>query len=156
MQNNKHSLTASTDGDYSRVEVMASSSPVPMQPTSRSLNHEPTPAELAHHAKDKARDVGYEHAAQFLLLIDQDAAASVISRLDNEEVIEICRTISRLSKIEPRSARHVIESFGIPASIAKTSSKGGPEPARRLLTAAFDSKRAQDLINLVLDPKSSS
>ena len=134
---------------------MDPSSPLPIPTTGRSLDHKPTPAELAHHAKDKARDVGYDYAAQFLLLIDENKAASVLSSLNNEEVIEICRTISRLREIDAGNARHIIQAFGIPASSIQMKARGGPEAARRLLTTAFESQRAHQLINQLLDPKSS-
>ena len=110
--------------------------------------HTPTPGELAHRAKDEARDVGYERAAHFVLLIDADAAA-VLRALDDEEVVGICRVIARLGTVSERDARRVVEEYGIHPSTVRSTAAGGPDAARRLLAAALDAGQAERLLNRI-------
>lgn len=109
--------------------------------------HTPTPGELAHRAKDEARDVGYERAAHFLLLIDADAAAAVLRALDAEEVTGICRAIAGLGTVNERDARRVVEEYGIRPSIVRSAARGGPDAARLLLSNAFDAGQAERLLH---------
>ena len=135
---------------------MNASSPAPAPPPDRPATHTPTPAELAHRAKDEARDTGYEHAALFLLLIDASDAAAVLRSLNACEVEEICRVIVSLDAVNPRDARRVVQEFGVPASAIRTTAQGGPEAARHLLAAAFDAERAERLLDRVAAPEPSS
>ena len=109
----------------------------------------PTPGELAHRAKDEARDVGYERAAHFLLLMDPDAAAAVLRALDAQEVTGICSVIARLDTVSPRDARRVVEEYGIPSSSVRSAATGGRAAARRLLSAAFDAGQAERLLRRI-------
>jgi flagellar motor switch protein FliG len=106
----------------------------------------PTPKEIAHRAKDEARDVGYERAAHFLLLIDTDAAANVLRVLDTEEVMGICRAISDLNTVSERDSRRVVEEYGIRPSSIRSTARGGADATRRLLAAAFGAGRAEQLL----------
>ena len=134
------------------MAALTSPSPAPDPTPDRTAEYTPTPAELAHRAKDEARDIGYERAAQFLLLLDTNDAASVLGSLNVCEVLEICRVIVTLQEIDIRDARHVVEEFGVPAAVIRTSAHGGPQAARRLLTAAFDEERAEYLFNRMPAP----
>ena len=111
--------------------------------------HTPTPGELAHRAKDEARDAGYERAAHFLLLIDADAAAAVLRALDAEEVTGICLAIASLGTVSERDARRVVEEYGIRPSIVRSTATGGRAAARRLLGAAFDAGQAERLLHRI-------
>lgn len=113
--------------------------------------HTPTPGELAHRAKDEARDAGYERAAHFLLLIDADAAAAVLRALDAQEVTGICGVIARLGTVSERDARRVVEEYGVRPSSVRSTATGGPAAVRRLLTAAFDADHAERLLGLIPD-----
>ncbi len=113
--------------------------------------HTPTPGELAHRAKDEARDAGYERAAHFLLLIDADAAAAVLRALDAQEVTGICGVIARLGTVSERDARRVVEEYGVRQSGARSTAAGGPAAVRRLLTAAFDAAHAERLLGRIRD-----
>ena len=86
--------------------------------------HTPTPGELAHRAKDEARDTGYERAALFLLLIDPDDAVRVLRALDAQEVTGICGVIARLGTVSERDARRVVEEYGVrPSSVRSTADR---------------------------------
>lgn len=113
--------------------------------------HTPTPGELAHRAKDEARDAGYERAAHFLLLIDPDAAAAVLRVLSAPEVTEICGVIVGLDTVSPRDARRVEEEYGVHPSCVRPTATGGPAAARRLLTAAFGADHAERLLGGIQD-----
>lgn len=111
--------------------------------------HTPTPVELAHRARDEARDVGYERAAHFLLLIDTDTAASVLRALDADEVLGICGVIAHLDTVSERDARRVVEEYGVRPSTVRSTATGGPAAARRLLSAAFDAGQADLLLSRI-------
>ncbi len=132
------------------VQTPAVTTPASAHPTpAPAATHTPTPGELAHRAKDEARDVGFERAAQFLLLIDADATAAVLRALDAEEVVGICRVIARLEAVSERDARRVVEEYGIGPSTVRSTATGGPAAARRLLAAAFDAGQAERLLNRI-------
>jgi flagellar motor switch protein FliG len=113
--------------------------------------HTPTPGELAHRAKDEARDAGYERAGLFLLLIDPDDAAGILGALDAQEVMGICSVIARLGTVSERDARRIMEEYGVRPSSVRFTATGGPAAVRRLLTAAFDAGHAERLLGRIRD-----
>ena len=119
--------------------------------TEGAATHTPTPGELAHRAKDEARDAGYERAAHFLLLIDPDEAVRVLRALDAQEVTGICGVIARLGTVSERDARRVVEEYGVRPSSVRSTATGGPAAVRRLLTAAFGADRAERLLGRIQD-----
>lgn len=121
----------------------ARAAPPPRPPT-----RTPTPGELAHRAKDEARDAGYERAALFLLLIDPEAAADVLSQLDAHEIEELCRVIVRVDDVDARDARRVMQEYGVSAGVRSTATGGAPA-ARRLLTGAFGADHAERLMSRI-------
>lgn len=121
----------------------ARAAPPPRLPT-----RTPTPGELAHRAKDEARDAGYERAALFLLLIDPDAAADVLRQLDAHEIEELCRVIVRVDAVDARDARRVMQEYGVSAGVRSTATGGAPA-ARRLLTGAFGADHAERLMSRI-------
>ena len=120
-------------------------------PPINTATHTPTPGELAHRAKDEARDAGYERAGLFLLLIDLDDAVRVVRALATQEVMEICSVIARLDTVSERDARRVVEEYGVCPSSVRSKSTGGPAAVRRLLTAAFDADDADQLLGGIQD-----
>lgn len=123
-------------------------SPAPAAPPVRPpATHAPTAGELAHRAKDEARDTGYERAAIFLLLIDPAAAGEVLRQLDMHEVEELCRAIAQTGAVGPRDARRVAEEYGVRG--VRSTAAGGADTARRLLTGAFDAGYAERLIGRI-------
>lgn len=118
--------------------------PRPPRPPTRT----PTPGELAHRAKDEARDAGYERAALFLLLIAPDAAADVLRQLDAYEIEELCRVIVRVDAVDARDARRVMQEYGVSAGVRSTATGGAPA-ARRLLTGAFGADHAERLMSRI-------
>ena len=123
--------------------------PARAAPPARPPNHTPTPGELAHRAKDEARDTGYERAARFLLLIDPAAAADVLRQLDAHEVEELCRAIAQVDVVGPRDARRVAQEYGVPAAGVRSTAAGGADTARRLLADAFDAGHAERLMGRI-------
>ncbi len=124
-------------------------SPGQAAPPARPPTHTPTPGELAHRAKDEARDAGYERAALFLLLIDPAAAADVLRQLDAHEIEELCRAIVRVDAVDPRDARRVVQEYGVRAAGVRATATGGADAARRLLTGAFDAGHADRLMSRI-------
>ena len=117
--------------------------------TEGAATHTPTPGELAHRAKDEARDAGYERAGVFLLLIDPDDAVRVLRALDAQEVTGICGVIARLGTVSERDARRVVEEYGVRPSSIRSAATGGLAAVRRLLTAAFDADHAKWLLGRI-------
>ncbi|MDE0222221.1 MAG: hypothetical protein OXJ90_23350 [Spirochaetaceae bacterium] len=111
--------------------------------------HTPTLGELAHRAKDEARDAGYERAGVFLLLIGPDDAVRVLRALDAQEVTGICGVIARLDTVSERDARRVVEEYGVRPSSVRSTATGGPAAVRHLLAAAFDADHAERLLGRI-------
>ena len=111
--------------------------------------HKASPGELAHRAKDEARDAGYEHAGLFLLIIDHEDAVQIIRALDTEEVIEICKVIASHDTVSERDARRVTEEYGVPLSNVSTKQTGGPATVRHLITTALSADVATQLLGRI-------
>lgn len=128
---------------------MSTPSDAPAAPPPDPPTHTPTPGELAHRAKDQARDAGYERAALFLLLIDPEAAADVLRQLDAHEIEELCRVIVGVDAVGARDARRVMQEYGVSAAGGRSTATGGEPAARRLLTDAFGAGHAERLMSRI-------
>jgi flagellar motor switch protein FliG len=120
-------------------------------PPINTATHTLTPRELAHRAKDEARDAGYERAGLFVLLIDLEDASRVIRALNTQEVMGICSVIARLDTVNERDARRVLEEYGVPPSTVPSKSTGGLAAVRRLLAASFDADDVEQLLERIQD-----
>jgi flagellar motor switch protein FliG len=90
---------------------------------------------------------GVRKAAILMVLLGDEASASVFRHLDEEEVQEISKEISRLGKIESDVAEQVLEDFH-KMSIAQTClARGGSEYAKKLLLKAFGSESSKKLLD---------
>jgi flagellar motor switch protein FliG len=96
---------------------------------------------------------GLKKAAILMVVLGDEASASVFRYLQEDEVQEISKEISRLGKIESGIADSVLEDF-FKLSLAKEYlARGGAEYARKLLVKAFGaeaSKRLLDRLNITL------
>ncbi len=88
-----------------------------------------------------------------MVLLGDDASAGVFRHLQEDEVQEVSREISRLGKIEPEVADQVLDEF-YRLTIAQTLvARGGAEFAKKLLMKAFGgdaSKKLLDRLNISL------
>jgi flagellar motor switch protein FliG len=96
---------------------------------------------------------GLRKAAILLVLLGDEASASVFRHLQEEEVQEISKEISRLGKIESDTADQVLVDF-YRMTLAQTClARGDAEFAKRLLLKAFGhdaSKKLLDRLNITL------
>jgi flagellar motor switch protein FliG len=86
-------------------------------------------------------------------LLGDEASAGVFRYLQEDEVQEISREISRLGKIDPEVADVVLDEFHRMTTAQTLVARGGAEFAKRLLVKAFGgdaSKKLLDRLNISL------
>lgn len=94
---------------------------------------------------------GARKAAILMVLLGDEASAGVFRHMQEDEIQEISREISKLGEINPDVADSIIEDF-YRLTLAETFlARGGPEFAKRLLIKAFgmeSSKKLLDYLNI--------
>ena len=96
---------------------------------------------------------GIRKAAILAVLLGDEASAGVFRYLQEDEVQEISREISRLGKIEPEIADVVLDEFHRMTTAQTLVARGGAEFAKKLLVKAFGgdaSKKLLDRLNISL------
>ena len=96
---------------------------------------------------------GVRKAAILAVLLGDEASAGVFRYLQEDEVQEISREISRLGKIEPEIADVVLDEFHRMTTAQTLVARGGAEFAKKLLVKAFGgdaSKKLLDRLNISL------
>jgi len=96
---------------------------------------------------------GVRKAAILAVLLGDEASAGVFRYLQEDEVQEISREISRLGKIDPEVADIVLDEFHRMTTAQTLVARGGAEFAKRLLVKAFGgdaSKKLLDRLNISL------
>jgi flagellar motor switch protein FliG len=96
---------------------------------------------------------GARKAAILMVLLGDEASAGIFRFMQEDEIQEISREISRLGEINPEVADSIVEGF-YRLTLAETFlARGGPEFAKRLLVKAFgteSSKKLMDYLNISL------
>ena len=96
---------------------------------------------------------GIKKAAILMVLLGDEASAGVLGCMQEDEVQEISKEISRLGEINSDTADGVLEEF-YKLTLAQTFlARGGPEFAKKLLVKAFgsdSSKKLLDYLNISL------
>jgi flagellar motor switch protein FliG len=96
---------------------------------------------------------GARKAAILMILLGDEASAGVFRHLQEDEIQEISKEISRLGEINPEVADTILEDF-YRLSLAQTFlARGGPDFAKKLLVKAFgadSSKKLLDYLNISL------
>ena len=97
--------------------------------------------------------LGAKKAAILMVLLGDEASAGVFRFMQEDEIQEVSREISRLGEINPDVADSILEDF-YKLTLAQTFlARGGPEFAKRLLVKAFgaeSSKKLLDYLNISL------
>jgi flagellar motor switch protein FliG len=96
---------------------------------------------------------GVRKAAILAVLLGDEASAGVFRYLQEDEVQEISREISRLGKIDPEVADVVLDEFHRMTTAQTLVARGGAEFAKKLLVKAFGgdaSKKLLDRLNISL------
>jgi flagellar motor switch protein FliG len=89
---------------------------------------------------------GIAKAAKFLLLLGTDQASKVLAHLSPEEIESVSKEILKVDSIDAKAANEVLAEFGWLVRTKGWSVDGGPETARKMLTAAFGEERAAALM----------
>jgi flagellar motor switch protein FliG len=99
---------------------------------------------------------GIRKAAILLVLLGDEASANLFRYLSEEEVQEISKEISRLGKIEPDSADHVLDDYYKMTLARNYLARGGLEYAKKLLVKAFGADASKKLLERVTSSLQSS
>lgn len=87
----------------------------------------------------------YRRVAKFLVIIGVDEAAKIIPHLTEEQTEKIIPEIATIRSIEPEEATQILEEFD--SLVKKAREEGGIETARNILTKAYGTKKAEDLLS---------
>lgn len=96
---------------------------------------------------------GTKKAAILMVLLGDEASAGVFRFMQEDEIQEISKEISRLGEINPETAESILEEFYRLTMAQAFLAHGGPEFAKRLLIKAFgveSSKKLLDYLNISL------
>jgi flagellar motor switch protein FliG len=96
---------------------------------------------------------GVRKAAILMVLLGDETSASLFRFLQEEEVQEITKEISRLGRIEPQTADSVLDDYYKMTLARSYLMQGGTDYARKLLVKAFGpdvSRRLIDRVTLAL------
>jgi flagellar motor switch protein FliG len=92
---------------------------------------------------------GVKKAAILMVLIGDEASAHLFRFLEEDEVQEITKEISRLGRIEPETADSVLDDYYNMALARSYLVQGGVDYARKLLLKAFGPETSKKLLDRV-------
>jgi len=100
-------------------------------------------------ANDTDQLSGLRKTAILMVMIGDEATSAILRELDQDEVEEITREISRVHTLTPEEAEGVLEQFYQMSLAHDYVIKGGVEYARKVLVAAFGPEQAQRMLDRV-------
>ena len=86
----------------------------------------------------------YRRVAKFLVIIGVDEAAKIIPHLSEEQTEKIIPEIAAVQSVPPEEAEEILKEFQVLLDKARES--GGLDTARTILTKAYGSEKAEQLI----------
>lgn len=95
-------------------------------------------------ASSTEKDNIYRRVAKFLVIIGIDEAAKIIPHLTEEQTEKIIPEIASIQKITPEESASILEEFE--SLVEKAREEGGLETARNILTKAYGSEKAEDML----------
>ena len=98
--------------------------------------------------KEGEKESIYRRVAKFLVVIGIDEAAKIIPHLTEEQTEKIMPEIAAIRYVSPEDAREVIEEFK--ALLLKARESGGVDTARTILTKAYGSQKAEEVLAKVV------
>jgi flagellar motor switch protein FliG len=93
---------------------------------------------------------GVRKAAILMVMIGQEASSALLRELDEDEVQEISREITRVQMLTPEEAEGVLEEFYQMSVAHDYVIKGGVEYARKVLVNAFGQDQAKRIFDRLL------
>ena len=92
---------------------------------------------------------GSKKAAIIMILLGDEASSGVFRYLEEDEVQQISKEISKLGEVTPDIADNVLEDFYRLSMTQAFLTRGGPDYAKKLLNKAFGSTEATKRIELL-------
>lgn len=89
---------------------------------------------------------GLSKAAKFLLLLGTEEASKVLKHLPPKEIEAISKEILKVRSMDSIEANDILTEFGWLVKSQGYAIEGGPDTARKMLSAAFGEDRAQQLL----------
>jgi len=86
---------------------------------------------------------GSKKAAIIMILLGDEASAGVFRYLEEDEIQEISKEISRLGDVTPETADNVLEDFYRLSMAQAFLARGGPDYAKKLLNKAFGTEASK-------------
>ncbi len=86
----------------------------------------------------------YRRVAKFLVIIGVDEAAKIIPHLSEEQTEKIIPEIAAVQNVPPEEAESILKEFQV--LLDKAREAGGLDTARTILTKAYGSEKAEQLI----------
>ena len=86
---------------------------------------------------------GSKKAAIIMILLGDEASSGVFRYLDEDEIQEIAKEISRLGDVTPEVADNVLEDFYRLSMAQAFLARGGPDYAKKLLNKAFGAEASK-------------
>lgn len=95
-------------------------------------------------ASSTEKDSIYRRVAKFLVIVGIDEAAKILPHLTEEQTEIIIPEIASIQKITPEESASILEEFE--SLVEKAREEGGLETARNILTKAYGSEKAEDML----------
>lgn len=90
---------------------------------------------------------GAKKAAILMVLLGDEASAGVFQHMEEDEIQDISKEISRLGEINPEVADTILEEFYRLTLAQAFLARGGPDFAKKLLVKAFGAESSQKLLD---------
>jgi flagellar motor switch protein FliG len=101
-------------------------------------------------ASEVERVPGLRKAAILMVMIGDEASSIILRQLDEEEVQEISREITRVGNLTSEEAEGVLEEFYQMAVAHDYVVKGGLEYAKKILVSAFGPEHAKKMLDRLM------
>ncbi|MBQ5401031.1 MAG: hypothetical protein IIU15_07460, partial [Treponema sp.] len=98
--------------------------------------------------KEGEKESIYRRVAKFLVVIGIDEAAKILPHLTEEQTEKIIPEIASIRYVSPEDAAAVIEEFK--SLLTKARESGGVDTARTILTKAYGSQKANEVLAKVV------
>ena len=95
-------------------------------------------------ASSTEKDSIYRRVAKFFVIVGIDEAAKILPHLTEEQTEKIIPEIASIQKITPEESASILEEFE--SLVEKAREEGGLETARNILTKAYGSEKAEDML----------
>ena len=87
----------------------------------------------------------YRRVAKFLIIIGLDEAAKILPHLTEEQTEKIIPELASIRKVTPEESEKILAEFH--SLLEKSRESGGVDTARNILTKAYGSKKAEEVLS---------